>query len=128
MVRDPDDIQALNFVGYTWAEQKRNRRESLKILRRAHRISPLDPYLMDSLAVAMANASRLERAATLLWRAHRLMPFDPDVLTHLGRIQEKRDKRASAHRLYRRAISVRPLPRLRQEIESRLSALGEEAR
>jgi tetratricopeptide (TPR) repeat protein len=124
MVRDPDEVQALNFIGYTWAEQGVNIDASLVMLRRALRIAPLDPYLMDSLAVALSNTGSYERAADLLWKAHRLLPFDPDLLFHLGRVQEKRRKKRSAVRLYRRALRSKPLPRLRTKIESRLARLA----
>lgn len=48
--RWPDNAQALNYVGYTLADDNRDLPRALDLLNRAVELSPETDYMLDSLA------------------------------------------------------------------------------
>ncbi|MBC8187872.1 MAG: tetratricopeptide repeat protein [Proteobacteria bacterium] len=107
---EPDNANALNYIGYSWAERGENLEEAEMLIRRALKISPGDGYITDSLgwvyykmAEILFEKSRTDEALRLLDRAHRqliqaaeLTGGDSVVSEHLGDVLLLRgDKRGA---------------------------------
>ena len=99
----PDHPQALNALGYTWADHNRNLERALDYIERAHAQLPDDAAIIDSLGWAHYRLGNLERAEDYLRRAHALQP-DGEVVAHLIEVLWVRGRRAEARRLYREAV------------------------
>lgn len=95
---DPNNANALNYIGYSWAERGENLEQAEELIRRAIALSPEDGYITDSLgwvyykmAEGLFEASRkdealrlLEKAQEHLVQAAELTGGDSVVSEHLG--------------------------------------------
>ncbi len=81
---NPRDAQALNYLGYTYAEMGINLDEALEYIKRALEIRPDDGFFVDSLGWIYYRLKRYDEAVVQLERAATLVSDDPTVLEHLG--------------------------------------------
>lgn len=86
---DPDNAEALNYVGYTWAEQGEHLQLAEELIRRALQIDPDNPQYIDSLGWVYFQQGLYDAAVTELQRAHKLLPEEPTILDHLQQAKEK---------------------------------------
>ncbi len=84
IVLNPRHAEALNFVGYVWAEQKVNLEKALEYTRQAVALKPESGHIHDSLGWVYYRMGRLQEAIGALEKAVRLSPDDPLVCEHLG--------------------------------------------
>ncbi len=117
---DPNNANALNYIGYSWAERGENLVEAEDLIRRALEISPGDGYITDSLgwvyfkmAETLFNESRKDEAIRLLDRAQRqlvqaveLTGGDPVVSEHLGDVLLLRGDKQGALERYEEAVDL----------------------
>ena len=117
---DPNNANALNYIGYAWAERGENLVEAEELIRRALEISPGDGYITDSLgwvyykmAEMLFAESRKEEALKLLDRAHgqlmqaaELTGGDSVVSEHLGDVLSLRGDKEGALRRYEEAVDL----------------------
>jgi len=117
---DPNNVNALNFIGYSWAERGENLAEAEALIRRALEISPDDGFITDSLgwvyyrmAESLFEESRKEEAMQLLDRAQRrlvqaaeLTGGDPVVSEHLGDVLLLRGDKEGALERYEEAVEL----------------------
>jgi tetratricopeptide (TPR) repeat protein len=117
---DPDNANALNYIGYSWAERGENLEEAEQLVRRALEISPGDGYITDSLgwiyykmAETLFADSRKEEALRLLDRAQRhlvqaaeLTGGDSVVSEHLGDVLLLRGDKRGALERYEEAVEL----------------------
>lgn len=96
--QDPDHAGALNYIGYTWAEQGINLEEAHSYIKKALALKPNDPYIQDSLGWVLYKMERYEEAYDHLMTAFLQVPNEyvvvdhlADVLVKLGRLSEARD-------------------------------------
>ncbi len=93
---DPDDVRALNYIGYTLAVQGRDLLEAERMLRRALTLSPLDPAILDSLGWALFRLGRYDDALDALSQASLRMPESAVIWQHLGEVHLAMDRRDEA--------------------------------
>ena len=79
----PDNYQALNYVGYTLAEEDRDLDRALTLLVRANDLAPNQSYIIDSLAWAYFKAGKLDDALKEIRRAVTLDEHTAVSYTHL---------------------------------------------
>lgn len=97
--------QALNYVGYSLAEQKKDLPRALALLHKANELSPDAAYITDSLAWAQFQAGQLDAAWTSIQRATQLEGGDDAVIwEHYGDIAAAKGKREEARRGYTNAL------------------------
>lgn len=107
--KQPDNFQALNYVGFTLADENRDLARALELLTRADELSPNQSYIVDSLAWALFRAGKGEEALRQIRRAINLgeQP-DAAIWDHYGDIARNQGKRDEARKAYRRAIELKP--------------------
>ena len=81
---EPDNADALNFLGYTYADLGQNLQEAKKLVAKALEISPDDGYIVDSMGWVYFKLGEYEKALGYLKRAVELAPKDPVIREHLG--------------------------------------------
>jgi Flp pilus assembly protein TadD len=127
---DPDHAEALNFIGYSYAEAGVRLDEAEALLRRALRVAPRRGHIVDSLGWLMLRKGEPGRAVELLELAARLVGPDPLVLEHLGDAYRAAGRAGDAAGAWRRALgSFGEEPpaeqlRLRASLERKLSGLA----
>ncbi len=128
---DENHADALNFIGYTWAEQKVRLPEAELLLKRALELEPNSGYITDSLGWVYYQIGRYEEAVGLLERAVALTSQEPVIVEHLGDAYVKLGKRDKAIEAYQRAAQEfkgqeRPLPEDGERIAKKLEELKAE--
>jgi tetratricopeptide (TPR) repeat protein len=106
--RRPDSAQALNFLGYLYADYNRNLPEAVRLIRRALELDPHNGFIMDSLGWAYFRMGDLDSARVELERALATSGDDPTILEHLGDVLVALDRPAAAGEKYRRALELGP--------------------
>jgi tetratricopeptide (TPR) repeat protein len=100
-----DYYQALNYVGYSLAEQKKDLPRALELLHKANSLAPDMPHIVDSLAWAQFHSGQLDEAWSNIQKAVRLEGGEDAVIwEHYGDIASARGNRDEALRAYARAL------------------------
>ena len=102
---NPDNAPALNYLGYTYAEQGVRLDEAETLIRRALAISPHDGFYVDSLGWVYYQRGDYDKAIEYLERAVALAADDPTIAEHLGDAYKKAGRTSDALRIYRDALS-----------------------
>ncbi len=105
---DPKDAQALNYLGYTYAEMGIHLEEALDLVKRAVAIRPRDAFMLDSLGWAYYKLKRYDEASEALEEALELVNDDPTVIEHLGDVYAARHLIRKAIKQYKRALEFAP--------------------
>jgi len=125
----PDDAEAMNFVGYSWAEKGERLDEAEKLVRRAVDLEPDNGSYLDSLGWILFQRGDLQGAISTLERAEALTGPEPTILEHLGDAYRRSGREADATRAWRRALQALDegaepdLPGQRAGIEKKLRDL-----
>ena len=104
----PDHAAALNFVGYSWAEDKVHLDKALGYIQRAIELKPDNGYIRDSLGWVYFRLGRIGDAIKELEAAVRLSPDDPAILEHLGDVYLEAGRERQALETYRKALQLKP--------------------
>lgn len=101
---DPKHANALNYLGYTYAEMGIELDQAEAFILRALEIQPDDGYITDSLGWVYYKKGLYEQAVTVLEKAASLVPDDPTILEHLGDAYLKMNNKIKAMELYKRSL------------------------
>ncbi len=107
--KHPNHYQALNYIGYTLAEENRDLKRALEMLRKAVALSPQSDYILDSLAWALYKSKQLDEAWTIINQVIEIHTTnDPVVWEHYGDIANALDKKDEARAGYEKALELSP--------------------
>jgi len=105
---DPANTQALNFLGYLFADHNLKLDQAVPLIQKALALDPDNPYYIDSLGWAYFRLGRLEEARGQLERAIQLGADEADVLEHLGDVDLALDRKGEAKSNYTKALQLDP--------------------
>lgn len=83
--QEPENIQALNALGYTLADRTDRFEEALDYILRAFKLNPKDAAIKDSLGWVNFRLGNLEEALKWLKDAFEIN-HDPEIAAHLGEV------------------------------------------
>ena len=109
----------LNALGYTLADRGIELQQARALIERALRLSPGNPFVMDSLGWVEFRLGHLARARTLLEQALQGRD-DPGIAAHLAEVEWRRGAPARARTLLRRAWRMAPHDPTVQRVMRRL--------
>jgi tetratricopeptide (TPR) repeat protein len=103
---DPQNADALNFIGYSYADRGIHLDRAEQMIIQALKIKPDNGYILDSLGWVHFKKNQYDSALKHLKRAWELLPDDSDIMEHLGDVYLKigQDKEALDH--YRNAVKI----------------------
>jgi tetratricopeptide (TPR) repeat protein len=101
---NPDHHQALNYLGYMWAERGRNLRQAKTLIDRALILEPENPAYLDSLAWALFKMGDPRGAEPLMVKALQQVPGEPVLLEHYGDILAALGRKPEAIENYQQAL------------------------
>ena len=96
IARSPEDYQALNYVGYSLAEQGKDLDRAITLFSAALKQAPDHAYILDSLAWAHFRRGEIAEAWKLVSRATSLPDCGDPI--DLGNVATSRTRRASKKR------------------------------
>lgn len=106
--RQPKHGDALNYVGYSWAEKNVHLDKALLYIQRAVELNPDSAYMYDSLGWVYYKLGRASEAREALEKAVNLSEDDPDpvILDHLGDVYLELGLKKKALQAYEKAYSL----------------------
>jgi len=104
---DPDNVAALNALGYTLADRTKRYAEALQLIDRARAADPANPAIVDSYGWVLYRLGRAADALPLLQRAYRQQK-DPEIATHVGEVLWVLGRRDEARRFFDEARKLDP--------------------
>jgi tetratricopeptide (TPR) repeat protein len=105
---EPNNPDALNFVGYALAEQGRDLDRALDMINRALMVNPDSPYYIDSLAWVLHARGDNAKAWVEIQKAVTKPLEDATIWEHYGDIAKALNHRKDAENGYRRALEMNP--------------------
>jgi tetratricopeptide (TPR) repeat protein len=103
----PDHAHAHNALGYSFAEHNNRLPEALELIEKAIKLSPEDPYIIDSLGWVYYRMGNLNKGATYLKQAFVIKP-DPEIAAHLGEVLWMQGTKEEAKEIWRSTIKSHP--------------------
>ncbi len=105
LARDPRDANALNSLGYMFAERGERLDEAVALLQRALTLEPGNPSFLDSLGWAYFRQGRLDLAEGPLAEAAAKMPDNSVIQDHLGDLRFRQQRYAEAVAAWQRSLA-----------------------
>jgi tetratricopeptide (TPR) repeat protein len=103
----PESAQAYNALGYSFAERNLRLPEARKLVEKALKLSPEDPFIQDSLGWVLYRQGDLPGALMQLERAYAQRP-DPEIAAHLGEVLWMIGRQDDARRTWQEAQKNSP--------------------
>jgi len=106
LVMEPDNAPALNYIGYTWADNNENLDQALKYIVQAVALKPEDGFIRDSLGWVYYRMGNIEQAVVELEKALELVDTDPVIYEHMGDAYLKANEFQKARIAYEKAYEL----------------------
>jgi tetratricopeptide (TPR) repeat protein len=100
----PDDVSAMNDLGYLWADENKHLTRAHQMIQKAVEAEPDNAAYRDSLGWALYRLGRFAEAVEQLQKAA-VVDADPVIFEHLGDACEKLGQPEKAKEAYRRAVT-----------------------
>ena len=117
---NPDDADALNYLGYTWVDRGENLNEAFDMIRKAVELDPQSGAIVDSLGWAHYKLGQYHKAKINLEDAVELSPSSATIIDHLGDVYWKLGRYREAGYQWERALEFDPTDEERAQIEIKL--------
>ncbi len=123
ITRNPNNAQALNFLGYTMVERGDDMSKAHEYISKAVKISPKDGFIRDSLGWYYFKVGQIDKALKEIKEAKRLVADDPVITKHLAQIYESMNRYVEAKNYYMEALKNCKYEHEREDIYKSLSNL-----
>jgi len=105
---DAKHAEALNYLGYTYAEKGTHLDEAIDLIQRALAVHPDNGYYVDSLGWAFFKKGMQKEAIDTLERAVVLAPDDPVIHEHLGEAYLRENRMDHVRKAWNRSLRLNP--------------------
>ena len=102
---NPNDANALNAMGYSYADRNIRLTDALYLISKANQINPDNPFILDSLGWVNYRLGNNELALKYLQESFNLLK-EAEVGAHLGEVLFNSGKEAEADVVWRKAESI----------------------
>ena len=107
LVTEPENVAALNALGYTLADRTTRYAEALRLIDRARVAEPDNAAIIDSYGWVLYRLGRNDEALAELRRAYALQK-DPEIAAHIAEVLWVAGKRDEARRYFDEARKLDP--------------------
>jgi len=105
---DSNNAEALNFIGYSYADRGLKLTEAEQLIRKALALKPGNAYMLDSLGWVCFRQKKLGEAIEYLKEAAAGLPQDPTIAEHLGDVYAELGQTEAAREIYLRIMKLDP--------------------
>ncbi len=120
---DPNHVQGLNYLAFTYAEGNNNLEDAEKLVRRALEIEPHDGYILDTLGWILYKKGKVQDSIKILEAALKSQPNEAIIAEHLGDAYTKHQLVEKAREMYKRAAEFETDSTKAREIREKITAL-----
>ncbi|MBP5343591.1 MAG: tetratricopeptide repeat protein [Alphaproteobacteria bacterium] len=120
---DPENALILNHLGYRWMEKNIDLQKGFALVKKAYKLRPLDPYIIDSMAFGYYAEGNYAKAVTLAEQSVDLMPQSSVANAHLGDIYAALGRKREAGFQYYKALKLKSdlTPDLEKELTKKVA-------
>lgn len=105
LAADPNNVSAMNYLGYMWADHDMKLAESVELLKKAVELDPQNGSYLDSLGWAYFKLGQYTQAEDYLLKAVNRMPGEAAIHDHLGEVYEKTGRLKMAVAQWERSLA-----------------------
>lgn len=116
---DPDHVDSLNALGYTFADHNLRLQEAFELIERALKLRPNEPAILDSMGWVHYRLGNLDDAERYLRKALE-SDYDGEIAAHLGEVLWKKEQHDDAKAVLDEALSRDPDDQALQQTFERL--------
>ncbi|NNC37460.1 MAG: tetratricopeptide repeat protein [Hyphomonadaceae bacterium] len=116
----PDNADALNYLGYTWVDKGVNLNRAFTMIRKAVELEPQSGAIIDSLGWAHYKLGQYSEARIQLENAAERSPSSATIIDHLGDVYWKLGRHREAGYQWERALELDPTDKERAAIKAKL--------
>ncbi len=117
----PDFTEAMNYLGYMWAEHGVKLEQARKLIEKAVKAEPKNAAYLDSLGWVLYQLKKPQQALPYILKAvQRLDQPDAEVYGHLGDVYLALKEPAKARAAWLKSLSLQP----NEEVRKKLDALA----
>jgi outer membrane biogenesis lipoprotein LolB len=98
--KNPNDVNALNALGYSLADRNLKLSEAFALISKAHQLSPKDAFILDSLGWVNFRLGKNALALEQLQQAFNLSP-QADIAAHEGEVLWAMNRKTEAEEIWR---------------------------
>lgn len=121
IAKQPDHAAALNFLGYSWADNNIKLDQAYAYLQKANALKPDNAFILDSLGWVLYRMGELSQANEMLIKALQLNPDNFLIMEHLGDVNFALECHEAAKKYYNQAYeyaeSEEEQKRLKEKID-----------
>ena len=117
---NPDNVQALNALGYTLADRTKRYQDALKYIQAAYKLNSTDPAIIDSLGWIYYRMGNYQKALEYLQRAFSTIK-DPEIGAHLGEVLWVMGKQQQARKVWQEALQTQPEHKILHDVIKRFT-------
>jgi tetratricopeptide (TPR) repeat protein len=116
---EPDDAEALNYLGFMWADRGEHLSKARAYIEKACKIEPKNAAYLDSLGWVLFKLNQPEAALPWLVKAVELST-EPDatILDHLGDVYLSLHQLGKAMENWKKSLDVEPNDDVKKKLES----------
>ena len=122
MELSPDDVETLNYLGYTWVDRGENLTQAFEMIRKAVAAEPESGAIVDSLGWAHYKLGQYQEAKNKLEDAVALSPSSATIIDHLGDVYWKLGRKREAGFQWKRALEFDPTDEEKVTIAKKLKS------
>ena len=122
----PDNVDALNYLGYTWTLRGVRLNDAEKMLRKALSLKPDNGFIRDSWGWHLYVRGRLNEAVVELEKAAKLKSGESTILEHLADAYLRLNLREKAAQRYEEAARFADDDTAREKLRGKLNLVREE--
>ena len=119
---EPENAQALNALGYTWANNDIKLKEANSYIDKALAMEPNDAAILDSKGWVLYKLGNYLESEKYLMRALKLND-DPEIVSHVIQLLVKVDKIKDAKNVYKKYIKLKPKDKILIELKKILDEI-----
>lgn len=113
----PKYDEAMNYLGYMWADRNENLSEARSLIERALKEEPENPAYIDSLAWVLYREGHFEEALRQIRSAIAKSPeADAALLDHMGDILKALKRPEEANGAWRQSLQIHDDPKVREKL------------
>ncbi|MBM9604316.1 tetratricopeptide repeat protein [Desulfopila inferna] len=125
LVLNHNHADALNFIGYSWADDNINLQKAYEYIGRALELKPDSGYILDSMGWVYYRLGAFDKAETELLKAAELEPEDPYIYEHLGDTYRALNDKEKALHYYRKSLEYLTDDQKSTTIQNKINTLDD---
>jgi Tfp pilus assembly protein PilF len=115
----PDYAEALNYLGYMWADRGENLQEAREMIEKAVKLEPKNSAFLDSLGWVLYKLDKPQDALKYIQKAiENNEEPDATLYEHLGDIFSALHKTDQARQAFQKAYSIDPTDQIQRKLNA----------